>query len=465
MNKVTKDNAFYRNFFSIYVALVLQNVVTLSVNLADNIMLGAYGETALAGVAAVNQIQFVYQQLIMALGDGLVILGSQYWGRGETGSLKKIAVSAMHAGLVTGTVLFILASALPWRLVGAFTTDGHIIGEGVKYLHVIRFTYPFFAVTQLLLATLRSTETVKIAFRLSVLTFCVNCGINYVLIFGNFGAPRLGAKGAAIGTLTARVLECGVLIGYIYLGTKENSEKCKNGKNGFVKLRLSLNDYLQYDRVLGKDYLRITAPMLLVQGLWGLNTALQTVILGHMTAAAIAANSAASTLFLMVKLTAVGAASAASVIIGKTVGTGDHARVREYSGRLQRIFLVIGVLSGIFLFFLRIPVLGLYDLKPETKEMANAFLMILSVVCVGMSYQMPTNNGIIRGGGNALYVVKMDLVSIWLIVLPLSFVMAFVVKASPIVVVCCLNADQIFKCIPAFLMSHYGNWIRKLTRD
>ena len=95
--------------------------------------------------------------------------------------------------------------------------------------------------------------------------------------------------------------------------------------------------------------------------------------------------------------------------------------------------------------------------------MANAFLMILSVVCVGMSYQMPTNNGIIRGGGNALYVVKM--VSIWLIVLPLSFVMAFVVKASPIVVVCCLNADQIFKCIPAFLMSHYGNWIRKLTRD
>jgi len=170
-------------------------------------------------------------------------------------------------------------------------------------------------------------------------------------------------------------------------------------------------------------------------------------------------------LFLMVKSTAVGAASTASVIIGKTVGTGDIAKVKEYSLRLQRMFVVIGVLSGSFLFFLRIPVLGLYDLRPETKEMADAFLIILSVVCVGMSYQMPTNNGIIRGGGNALFVVKMDLVSIWLIVLPLSFVMAFVVKASPVVVVCCLNADQIFKCVPAFLMSHYGNWIRKLTRD
>ena len=82
-----------------------------------------------------------------------------------------------------------------------------------------------------------------------------------------------------------------------------------------------------------------------------------------------------------------------------------------------------------------------------------------------MSYQMPTNVGIIRVAGNALFVVKVDLISIWLIVMPLSFVMAFVVKASPAAVVCCLNADQIFKCVPAFLMSHYGNWIRKLTRE
>ena len=204
--------------------------------------------------------------------------------------------------------------------------------------------------------------------------------------------------------------------------------------------------------------------MLVVQGLWGLNTAMQTVILGHMTAGAIAANSAASTLFMLVKSTAVGAASTASVIIGKTIGTGDIPKVKEYSKTLQRMFLIIGILSGILLFFIRIPILGFYDLSAETKEMANTFLIILSVVCVGMSYQMPTNNGIIRGGGNAMFVVKMDLISIWGIVIPLSFIMAFVVKASPAVVVCCLNADQIFKCVPAYLESHYGNWIRKLTR-
>lgn len=448
---MVKDRAFYANFFKIYSALVLQNVITLSVNLADNLMLGAYSETSLAGVAAVNQIQFIYQQLLMALGDGLVIFCSQYWGKKQTGPMKKIAASAMHAALAVGALLFVLVSLFPYRAVGMFTTDQAIIGEGVKYLGIIRFTYLFFAVTQLLLAALRSVEVVRIAMCLSVVTFFVNCGINYVLIYGRFGAPELGATGAAIGTLIARIIECTVLI--VFAVKKEK------------RLNLKLKDYLQFDRVLCRDYFKITAPMLVVQGLWGLNTALQTVILGHMTAAAIAANSVASTLFMMVKSMAVGAASTASIIIGKTIGMGDIKVVKQYSIRLQKLFLGIGIVSGIILFFIRIPILNLYELSASTKEMANTFLLILSVVIVGMSYQMPTNNGIIRGGGNAMFVVKMDLVSIWMIVIPLSFLMAFIVKASPAVVVCCLNADQIFKCVPAFLESHYGNWIRKLTRD
>ena len=445
------DTSFYRKFLTIYVALVLQNVVTLSVNLADNMMLGSYSETALSGVAAVNQIQFIYQQLLMALGDGLVIFCSQYWGKRQTEPMKKISATAMHAGLLIAILLFALVSIFPRQAVGIFTTEESIIREGVSYLSIIRFTYLFFAVTQILLATLRSVEVVKIAFYLSVMTFFVNCGINYVLIYGHFGAPEMGAAGAAIGTLAARMTELVVLI--IYIIKKEK------------QLHLSIRSYLQHDRVLSGDYFRVTAPMLVGQGLWGVNTALQTVILGHMTAAAIAANSVASTIFMMVKSMAVGAASTASIIIGNTIGTGDIALVKKYSGRLQRIFVVIGLVSGLLLFLIRVPILQLYDLSASTKEMANTFLIILSVVVIGMSYQMPTNNGIIRGGGNAMFVVKMDLISIWGIVIPLSFVMAFVVKASPAVVVCCLNADQIFKCIPAFLESHYGNWIRKLTRE
>lgn len=446
-----KKNNFFGMFFSLYIVLVLQNVITLSVNLADNMMLGAYSEMSLSGVAAVNQIQFIFQQIITALGDGMVILSSQYWGKGRTEPMKKIAVMAMHFGIAAAVLLFAAVSLLPSQILGLFTNEPAIVTEGIKYITLIRFTYLFFAVTQILLATLRSTEVVKIAFWLSVMALVVNCGINYVLIYGKFGFPEMGVTGAAVGTLVARVMETIVVI--VYMVRKEK------------KLRLHLRDYLHFDTTLFADYAKVTSPILLIQGLWGVNTAMQTAILGHMTAAAIAANSMASNLFLMVKSMAIGASSAASVIIGKAIGAGDLTVVKKYAKTLQKMFICIGMIGGVILFFLRVPVLGLYNLSPEAKELANTFLIILSVVCVGMSYQMPTNIGIIRGAGSASFVVKVDLISIWGIVIPLSFMMAFVVKASPAVVVCCLNADQIFKCIPAFIKVNYGTWIKKLTRE
>ena len=373
---------FYRNFLKLCSMLVLQNVVTLSVNLADNIMLGAFSETALSGVTTVNQVQFVFQQLLMALGDGLVIFGSQYWGKKETQQVRKISVWAMRTGLFIALILFILASFFPRQLLGLFTTDQTIIEAGMSYLTIIRFTYFFFAITQILLATLRCVEIAGIAFALSVMTLVINCTINWILIYGHFGAPGMGAAGAEVGTLTAE---------------------------------------------------------------------------------AIAANSAASNLFLMVKSAAVGAASAASVTMGKTIGSGDLDLAKLYSRKLQKLFVVMGLTCGVLLFFIRIPVLSLYQLSPETRNMANTFLIILSVVMVGMSYQMPTNGGIIRGSGSIAYSMKVDLISTWVVVIPLSAFVAFVVKASPAVVVCCLNADQIFKCVPAFIKCNYGHWIKNMT--
>ena len=436
---------FYRNFLKLCSMLVLQNVVTLSVNLADNIMLGAFSETALSGVTTVNQVQFVFQQLLMALGDGFVIFGSQYWGKKETEPVRKISAWAMRTGLFIALVLFILASLFPTQLLGLFTTDQTIIEAGRSYLVIIRFTYFFFAVTQILLATLRCVEIAGVAFVLSVMTLVINCSINWILIYGHFGAPRMGAAGAAVGTLTARIAEICVLI--IYIRKKQSW------------IGICIRDYLHSDLRFGRKYYKVVCPLLVLQGLWGVNTALQTAILGHMTAAAIAANSAASNLFLMVKSAAVGAASAASV----TIGSGNLELAKVYSKKLQKLFVVMGLICGILLFFIRIPVLSLYQLSPETREMANTFLIILSVVMVGMSYQMPTNGGIIRGSGSIAYSMKVDLISTWGIVIPLSMFMAFVVNASPAIVVCCLNADQIFKCVPAFLKCNYGHWIKNMT--
>ena len=446
-----KDREFYKSFFRLYIVLVLQNIVTLSVNLADNIMLGAYGEVSLSGVTAVNQIQFLYQQILIAFGDGMVIFCSQYWGKKQIQPMKKVIAIAMRFGVATAVMLFLVITLFPGQAMQVFTTDKRIIGEGVTYLRTIRFTYLFFAVTQMLLAALRSTEVAKIALKLSVLALIVNCGINYVLIFGRFGAPELGVTGAAIGTLTARILECAVLIWYIVQKEKY--------------LRLKLVDFMQRDQKFLKDYLKVLMPLLVFSVLWGINTAIQTVVLGHMTSATIAANSAASNLYLVVKSAAVGAASAASVMIGKTIGMGDGELVKRYARKLQILFLLLAIAGGILLYFIRIPVLSLYDLSPETMELANQFLIILSVVYVAMAYQMPTNAGIIKGGGSVYFSAKLDTVCICLIVIPLSCYMAFVAGASPAVVVICLNIDQFIKCVPVFLKVNYGNWMEKLTRE
>lgn len=447
-----KDREFYKSFFRLYIVLVLQNIVTLSVNLADNIMLGAYGEVSLSGVTAVNQIQFLYQQILIAFGDGMVIFCSQYWGKKQIQPMKKVIAIAMRFGVATAVMLFLVITLFPGQAMQVFTTDERIIREGVTYLRTIRFTYLFFAVTQMLLAALRSTEVAKIALKLSVLALIVNCGINYVLIFGRFGAPELGVTGAAIGTLTARILECVVLIGYIVQKEKY--------------LRLKLADFFQKDdRQFLKDYLKIMLPLLVLCALWGINTAMQTIVLGHMNSAAIAANSAASNLYLMVKSAAVGAASAASVIIGKTIGSGDGEQVKRYAGKLQVLFVLLGIAGGIFLYFIRIPILSLYDLSPEAMKLANQFLIILSVVYVAMAYQMPTNAGIIKGGGSVSFGAKLDSACICLIVMPLSCYMAFVAGASPAVVVICLNIDQFIKCVPVFLKVNYGSWMKKLTRE
>ena len=451
MNFISKDKSFYKQFFSIYWVLVLHNVIVLCVNLADNIMIGGHSETSLAGVAAVNQVQFIFQQIIMGCGNGLVVLGSQYWGQDRTDEIKRISVGALYIGLAAAIVLFAAAALKPEGILGIFTPSESIIAQGSEYLRVIKYTYIIFAVTNILLASLRSVETVKIGFYISILTLVVNCCINYVLIEGHFGAPELGVTGAAIGTLSARAVELMIVICYMAFVDK--------------KLIMRVKDLFRFDKTLFKDYCKVSSTIIIVAAMFGLSTALQSVILGHMSDSAIAANSMSSSLYQVLKVMAIGASSAASIIIGKTIGSSNLDRLKEYTRTLQVIFLCIGAVTSISLFLLRAPILSMYKLTEETKALANGFMLVLCATGFGTAYQMPSLIGIVQGGGDGKFVLKNDLISIWGIVLPLSFLAAFKLGWHPIAVVFCLNSDQIFKCGAAAIKVNSYTWIKKLTRD
>lgn len=445
-----RDRDFYKTYLKLTVTLMLEQAVVLSVNLADNLMLGSYSETALSGVAAVNQIQFVLQQVVFAVSNGLLCLTSQYWGQKRTEPIKRLVkISLIWAAVLTG-IFFVFVSAFPRTAVGIFTNDPYIIEEGMKYLSIVRFSYLFFALTTVLLGGMRSVEKVKIALYVSVLALVINCSINYTLIKGHFGFQEMGVRGAAIGTLTARIIECLVVIWYVLI--KDTT------------LSFRLRDLLKSGKELGRDYARVSIPVIFAGLQWGINTAIQTVILGHLSNSAIAAHSISSTLYQFVKVMPVGSASAVAIIVGMAVGTGDMKRVRELSRTLQVIFVLIGVTLGALLFFIRKPFLSLYALSPETESLAETFIIIEATCMIFMTYEMSVNCGLIRGGGDTKYVMILDIIAIWGVVIPFSLLTAFVWKAAPVIVLIVLNIDQYLKCIPAAIYGNSYRWVRKLTR-
>ena len=349
---LTKDKDFYRTFRRLFFMIVLQNAIVLSVNLADNLMIGGYSETALSGVAAVNSLQFLFQQLTIGIGDALVTMGSQYWGQGRTAPIKQLGKAALFAGGFLGVLLFALTSLFPYQIVGLFSETAEIVEQGVQYLSIVRWTYLLFAVSSTLLSLLRTVEIVRISTIVSAVALLTNCSINYLLIEGNLGAPELGVRGAAIGTLIARALElCIILVYYIFIDKR---------------LCVRKEDVLRTDFSLMRDYYKHCLYFVMVSFIFGGSVALQNVILGNMSDSAIAANSIASTLFQMLKVMAVGAASATAIIIGKTVGKGDMAKLREYVKTFQFIFLCISLITGVSLFIIRSFILEFYDLSAET---------------------------------------------------------------------------------------------------
>ncbi|MDO4938909.1 MAG: MATE family efflux transporter [Lachnospiraceae bacterium] len=449
MNKhFCTDKDFFKNYFRLAVWLIIQQAIVLSVNLLDNIMIGSYSENALAGVTIINQIHFVYQGLLDGLVTGMVVLGSQYWGKKDGESIKKLAPTGFYLALAFSLLMFLIAAIVPNGLVGLFTKDPEVITQALEYLNVIKWSWLFFAVTMFLLATMRGIGSASIAVIVSVISLFVNAGGNYILIFGHFGAPELGSAGAALATTTARVLEMFIVAFYVFRLDK--------------KLCLKIKDvFTPHFENIGR-YMGVAAPILIAEGSFCCGNAAQSVVLGNLSTTALAANSISTSLYQLVKVMAIGASNAAAVCMGQVVPRGKEYAVK-CANSLQIIFIAVGIVVAAVLYILRIPILNMYNVSPETRELADQFIKLLCIIGFCMSYQMSCNCGITRGGGDPRFVMYVDLICIWLIVIPLSFLAAFKFNWSPIAIMLCLNIDQIIKIIPASIKVNSHTWYRDLT--
>ena len=451
MKLLVKDRSFYKTFFSMTGIIALQNLITFAVNLADNVMIGGYSQTALSGVAIVNQIQFLLQMLMLGTGSAIGVLAAQYWGKKELDPIRKATSIGVLLGMIVSLVMMLLVFFFPKQAMGLLTNEQAVIDEGSKYLVIICFSYVLFAVSNNLLSALRSVETVKIGFVVNLLALVVNIVLNYGLIYGNLGMPELGVEGAAIATLTARVVEFVIVVGYVLFLDKKICWKPAH--------------LLHIDKTMFRDYIRVGMPLVLANGIWGVAMSVQTAILGRMGEDTIAANSIATTIFQVVSVVAYAASNASSVLIGKTVGQGDIPRVKAYTQTMQILFLIIGVVTGGVLYLCREWIIGLYDVTPTAAELARQFILVLSVTVVGTAYQCSCLTGIVTGGGDTRFVLINDLIHQWLIVIPAAFLSAFVFHGPVWLTFACLKADQILKCFVAIVKVNRYRWIRVLTRD
>ncbi len=447
----TRDRSFYKTFFPLLVVIAMQQVAALAVNMADNIMLGRYSQLALSGATLVNQVQFTLQQIAAGIGVGIVALASQYWGKGETGPIKKIISLGVKFGFLAGVVFFAVSMAVPEVVLSLFTNDQDVIAEGVKYLKVICWTYLVFGLSNTLMYSLQSVETASVGTVMSLSTLCINICLNYCFIYGNFGAPELGVVGAAIATLVSRAVELVIILIYVLCVDK--------------KLKMKPGDILRLDLTYIRDYIKVASPLVISGMMWGIAQAAQTSILGHINATAIAANSIATVIFQIFAVVGMSCANVASVIMGKTVGEGRLDMVKSYSKTMQMMFLICGIIAGVLMFIFKEAIVGVYAVEPETKKMAVNFIAILSVTTIGSCYEYPVEGGIIAGGGHTKYPAVVDNLFMWLFTIPSAFLSAFVFKFPPEITFCFLKADQVIKCIPNAINCNRYRWVRILTRD
>ena len=453
MSRMLHDKAFYRTFAILTLSLALQNLLTYSVNLTDNIMLGRFSQDALSGASLCNQLQFFLQMLVQGVGEGVVVLGARYWGKKDLKPIPDIIGAGLRFGVSIAAVLFVLALLFPTQIIRLMTNDPVIMEQAVQYLQIICFTYVIFALTNMLTASLRSIGIVKIGYIISASTLCINICLNYVLIYGHFGAPALGVRGAAIATLVSRTVE--LLIVIWFLKFREHT------------LRLNWRKLLFIDTSYIKDYIHVSLPMLVTQTMWGASSIIQTAILGNMENAAmvVPANSISVLVFQILSVVGYGAASAAAIMTGRTLGEGHKERIDQTAFTFQIMFCIIGVFTGLIILLSRGPVLQIYNtLSPEAAELTRQFITVLAITSVGTCYQMAADCGILRAGGDTKFAMWNNLVFVWLICLPCAALSAFVSHFSPVVVFFCLKMEQLGKCPVIFLRVRSRKWIKQITR-
>lgn len=445
----TKDNALAQQMLHLVVPIAIQQFMLALVSATDALMLGFVDQTSLSAVSLAGQVQFVLNLFVAGIAAGCGIMIAQYWGKRDTASIEKVMPVALYTNLLSGGIFTVLALMIPGGLMRIFTNDPLLIANGASYLRAVALSYVFCGISQIYLILLKNTGHAALSSKISSSAVIINIVLNAILIFGLFGAPRLGIVGAAYATVTARLVE----LVWAYFAVRHAHN---------VAIRWS--GILHTSKVLTKDFWYYTAPALGAALVWGIAFVLYSVILGHMGSDTVAANSIASIVKSMVQCVIRGVSAGAGILVGNLLGANELEKAKNYGGRITRISILIGVVTGTILIILSPFVSHVAPMSDTAREYLQFMMVVLGFNLMGQSVNTTVLDGIFCAGGDAKFDMIGNLGAMWCFSVPLGFITAFVFHAPVWLVYIIISLDEIVK-LPA-VYKHYKKyvWVRNITR-
>lgn len=446
----TDSRVFYRNVFALVVPMALQNLINVAVTSADVMMLGQVGETVLSASSLAGQVQFIMTLFFFGLTSGAAILTAQYWGKGDTRTIEKVLGIALRFSLSTGLVFALAALLIPAQLMRIFTPEEDVIAEGVKYLRIIAVSYVPMALTNVYLNIMRSVERVVVSTVTYLVSLVTNVALNAVFIFGLLGFPAMGIEGAALATVCARLVELSIVL--VYSKTINRT------------VRLRARDIFVRDPLLFRDFLTYSVPVMINELLWGAGAAMNSVVIGHLGSAAVAANSVAQVARQLATVVAFGIANATAIMIGKAIGAGDTERAEEYGGRFIRLTLVFGLIGGGIVLAARPILISVMTLSAQAQEYLSFMMLIMTYFVVAQAMNTTLIVGVFRAGGDSKIGLLFDCGSMWGGSILLGSLAAFVLHLDLRIVYVLLMSDELIK-IPLSLWRYRKKiWLKNITR-
>ena len=457
MRLFKKEPEFYKNVFSLALPIALQSLITIGVNMLDTIMVGKLGEEALSATSLANSFISIYHIFCMGLGMGASVLVSRFWGmkiahhdEEQAGiALRQTVCLMLRLAVILATLFAIVTAIMPRTLMTMYTGEEKILELGSIYFKWSVVTYFFLGTSLVTTIVLRSVGQVKLPLFVSIGAFFVNLIANYAFIFGKLGMPRMEVAGAALGTLIARLFEAGMILGYLFLRDK--------------KILFRVRDIFMKTGTLLGEYIRISIPVLISDGILALGNNSVAMVIGHLGATFVAANAITSVTQQLSTVVIQGVSQAGAIVTGHTLGSEGREKTQMQGWLFLGLGLALGTVSAIFIMSVSEPIIHAYNVTEETINIARQLMLAISLIIIFRATNSIMTKGVLRGGGDTKMLMITDNVFLWVLSLPLGILAGFVFHWSAFWIYVCLNSADIVKTIWCVFRLKGGKWIKKIS--